>query len=92
MIARRVHSGYFGLASLLAAVGMLHAAATAHAAQLLVPSQYPTIQAAIDAAFDGDEVVIADGLYTGTGNTGIRLAAKAITVRSASGDPATCVI
>ena len=37
---------------------------------LHVPSGYPTIQAAIDAAVRGDEIVIADGTYRGAGNRG----------------------
>ncbi|MFO0873695.1 MAG: right-handed parallel beta-helix repeat-containing protein [Phycisphaerales bacterium] len=64
--------------------------ATCLAATLEVPSQYPTIQAAVDAAVVGDEVVVADGLYTGAGNTLITVA-KAITVRSANG-AASCVV
>jgi len=70
---------------------MVVASATwAYGAELLVPSQYPTIQAAVDAAANGDTVIIAPGTYTGDGNCNIRLA-KTITVRSEEG-PETCII
>jgi len=44
---------------------------------------YPTIQAAIDAVSDGDEIVLAPGTYTGQGNRDIDFRGKAITLRSA---------
>jgi parallel beta-helix repeat protein len=50
--------------------------------QRSVPSEYPTIQAAIDAAVDGDEVIIEPGRYTGPGNYNIYFQRKFITVRS----------
>lgn len=60
-------------------------------AGLHVPIEYSTIQAAIDAAVDGETVWIADGLYQGDGNRDLDFGGKAITVRSEYGS-AYCVI
>ena len=53
---------------------------------------FPTIQAAINAAITGEVVELADGIFTGYGNREIDFLGKAITVRSASGDPQSCVV
>jgi hypothetical protein len=64
----------------------------AHATIRNVPSvTYPTIQSAIDAAVDGDKIIVADGIYTGVGNRDIDFLGKAITVCSENG-PENCVI
>lgn len=46
------------------------------------PVEFNNIQAAIDAASDGDTVIIATGLYVGAGNRDIDFMGKAITIRS----------
>jgi len=58
---------------------------------LLVPDDYQKIQEAIDAAVDGDTVLVGDGLYKGEGNTDIKFKGKAITVKSSDGSE-NCII
>ncbi|MHC4304350.1 MAG: right-handed parallel beta-helix repeat-containing protein [Planctomycetota bacterium] len=52
---------------------------------------FDAIQEGIDNAVNGDEIVIADGLYYGPGNRDLDFGGKLITVRSANG-PANCEI
>ncbi len=44
--------------------------------------QYPSIQAAIEAAVDGDTIILAPGTFRGDGNRDIDFRGKAITIRS----------
>jgi hypothetical protein len=74
-----------------AAVGATAIAAGSNAAVRQVPRAYPTIQAAVNAAHNGDVVLVADGTYTGAGNRDIDLLGKAITLRSANGPAATTI-
>lgn len=53
---------------------------------------FPTIQAAVNAAADGDTVLLTDGTFEGTGNRDVDFLGKAVVIRSLSGDPETCVI
>lgn len=53
---------------------------------------FPTIQAAIDAAVEGDVVQLADGTFIGTGNRALDYHGKRITVCSQAGDPSLCVM
>lgn len=59
---------------------------------LRVPTEYTTLQGALDAANDGDVIIASSGEYRGIGNVGLDFHGKAVTLRSEDGNPAACVI
>lgn len=56
-----------------------------------VPADQPTIKAAITAALSGDEIIVADGTYSGVNNRGLDFAGKNLHLHSAGGSGA-CII
>ena len=62
----------------LVALGVTALAGEARATVLHVPADFPTIQAAIDAASTGDTVLVAHGVYAG----GLVITGKTITLAS----------
>lgn len=75
----------------IAILAVLCLSITVYGTTRLVPSQYPTIQAAINACVNGDTVSVADGTYTGTGNKNLDFGGRAIVVMSES-DAYECII
>jgi sialidase-1 len=67
---------------------MLAVAGTSLAATINVPADYATIQAAVNAASNGDEVIVAPGTYVGKA---LNTLGKAITIK-ASGTPEVTII
>ena len=77
-------------------VGLLIFAASAFADTYVVrpdgTGDFPTIQAAIDAVDNADVIELTNGTFTGEGNRDIDYLGKAITIRSQSGHPDSCII
>jgi hypothetical protein len=75
--------------ALIVVVGILSLFSPAAPADVInVPADQPTIQAGIDAATPGDEIVVGPGTYLES----IDFLGKAITVRSVLDDPAMTII
>jgi Right handed beta helix region len=53
---------------------------------------FTTIQATINGSSDGDLILLQSGTYVGDGNGNLNYWGKAITIRSASGQPGSCFI
>jgi hypothetical protein len=83
------------LATAVVCAGVLWVPAALAATYIVRPDgtgDFPTIQAGINAAADGDVIELADGTFTGAGNRDIDYLGKAITVRSQGGNAEACVI
>ncbi len=55
------------------------------------PADFATIQAAIEAASDGDVIVVKAGRYAGEGNKNLTFSDKAITLRSLNPNDPNCL-
>jgi len=78
-------------AAVLALAVLVTAAGRAPAATVHVPADQPTIQAGIDAAGDGGTVIVAPGMYTGTGNRDIDFGGMNVTLVSSGGAASTVI-
>ncbi|MBI4617670.1 MAG: hypothetical protein HY720_28925 [Planctomycetes bacterium] len=58
---------------------------------LRVPSSFPTIQAALDAAGDGSVVLVAPGTYSGPGNRDLSFGGRSASVVSEEGQAVTTI-
>ncbi|MCP4546370.1 MAG: right-handed parallel beta-helix repeat-containing protein [bacterium] len=75
-------------------IGCLITSASAEIIEVLPDGtgDQPTIQAAIAIATAADEIVLGDGIFTGPGNRELDTLDKTVTIRSASGNPAGCIL
>ncbi len=72
------------------ALALVSLCGLAGATTIHVPADQPMIQSGIDAAAEGDTVLLADGTYTGPGNVELRFG-KDIVLRSEHGAEATVI-
>jgi Dockerin type I domain len=67
----------------------LYSSSAVYCETIYLPDQYSTIQSAINAAQNGDTILIADGTYTGDGNRDIDYLGKSIVLKSVNGPELT---
>ena len=84
-------TSYVGSSGTQAVLDSMRVSLSLPVATILVPGNYSTIQAAINAASPGDIIEVAPGTYSGPGNQDIDFRGKAITVRSAGGPRNTTI-
>ncbi len=82
----------FALAAVALAVSVLPAAAEYYFVSADGLGDFPTIQAAVDAAVDGDVILLTAGTFTGDGNRDIVVPSKNIAILSQDDDPTLCII
>ena len=66
-------------------------AVSSFAAVIHIPGDFPTIQAGIDSTVNGDTVLVAGGIWTGTGNRSLDFSGRNIVVKSETG-PYLCIL
>ena len=82
----------FALLALCAVIVWPAASATTYLVRPDGIGPFPTIQAAINAAVNGDVIELADGVFRGNGNRDVDYLGKEIVIRSQGGDPYACVL